>query len=98
MISSFFRSHVTRLRPKIIFYRDYKNFNQQRFLADLHNTNLKSETDDPNQCFDYLTNQFSKVIDRHAPLKKKILRGNQAPFMNKEFRKEIYTRIDCATK
>ena len=27
-----------------------------------------------------------------APLKKKILRGNDAPFMNKELRKEIYTR------
>ena len=27
-----------------------------------------------------------------APLKKKILRGNDAPFMNKELRKAIYTR------
>ena len=28
----------------------------------------------------------------HAPLRKKILRGNDAPFMHKELRKAIYTR------
>ena len=32
----------------------------------------------------------SKVVQKHAPLKKKILRGNHAPFINREFRKEIH--------
>ena len=32
------------------------------------------------------------IIDKHAPLKQKTLRGNEAPFMNKNLRKAIYTR------
>ena len=34
----------------------------------------------------------------HAPLKKKTLRGNQAPFLSKEPRKEIYTRSKLKNK
>ena len=34
----------------------------------------------------------------HAPLKKKMLKGNQAPFLTKELRKEIYTRSKLKNK
>ena len=34
----------------------------------------------------------------HAPLKKKMLKGNQAPFLTKELRKEIYTRSKLENK
>ena len=45
-----------------------------------------------------LTNKFSEIVENHAPLKKKIVRGNNAPFMNKELRKEIYTRSRLKNK
>ena len=35
---------------------------------------------------------FSELVNKHAPLKFKTLRGNHAPFMNKELQKAIYTR------
>ena len=35
---------------------------------------------------------FLTIENRHAPLKKKIVRENQAPFMTKEFQKAIFTR------
>ena len=34
---------------------------------------------------------FSKIVNEHAPIKK-ISRGNQAPFINKELRKAMYDR------
>ena len=34
--------------------------------------------------YDVFTNTFSMVLDKHAPIKKKIIRGNEAPFMTKE--------------
>ena len=34
----------------------------------------------------------------HAPLKKKMLKGNQAPFLTKELRKKIYTRSKLKNK
>ena len=35
---------------------------------------------------------FRSVIDKHAPIKHKIIRGNNAPFMTKELRKAIMDR------
>ena len=35
---------------------------------------------------------FINIVNKHAPLKKKFIRGNQAPFMTRNLRKEIYTR------
>ena len=33
-----------------------------------------------------------KIVERNAPLKKRFVRGNQFPFINKELRKAMYTR------
>ena len=47
---------------------------------------------DHNQNCQSLTKTFLTIVNRHAPLKKKIVRENQAPFMTKEFQKAIFTR------
>ena len=44
---------------------------------------IKFNPGDANQNYDLLTNEFLKIVNRHAPLKKKIIMGNEAPFMNK---------------
>ena len=92
LISTFFKSHYTQLKPKIIKYRNYKNFEERAFLEDLEKTDFLTSGDDPNKKYDTLTNVFKKVVEKHAPLKKKVLRGNHAPFITKNLRKEIYTR------
>ena len=83
LVSTFFKSHYSRLEPKVSYYRNYKNFDEQRFLNDLENTNFISISEDPAERYDYLTTKFHEVVDKHAPLKKKFVRGNHAPFMNK---------------
>ena len=35
---------------------------------------------------------FLTIVNKHAPLIRKIVRGNQTPFMTKKFQKAIYTR------
>ena len=39
-----------------------------------------------------------EAIDKHAPLKKRLARGNQAPFMKIDFQKAIYTRTRLKSK
>ena len=39
-----------------------------------------------------LTQEFSKIVEKHAPLRKKFIRGKHANFMNNKLRKAIYTR------
>ena len=92
LISTFLRSHFSRLKPKTIYYRNYKKFNEQKFLEDVKNTNLYFNLDDPSENYELITDLFSKIVNKHVPLKKKFLRGNQAPFINKELRKAIYDR------
>ena len=87
MIATFLRSHLVRLKPKRIFFRSYKLFNETYFLSDVENENFEDENDDPDQKYQNLVNKFSSIINKHAPLKQKILRGNEAPFMTKELKK-----------
>ena len=79
--------HFLRLRTKVITYRNYKRFHEENFLNDLKETNIIMNEKDPNQNYQSLTKTFLTIVNKHAPLKKKIVRGNQAPFMTKEFQK-----------
>ena len=89
LITTFMRSFVSRLKPKIIFFRNYKKFEETKFLADLKNTNFSFTSADPNENYLFLTNSFSKIVEKHVPLKQKTLRGNHSPFVSKELRKAI---------
>ena len=86
------RSFVSRLKSKILFFRNYEKFNETKFLSDLKNTNFSFTSADSNENYLFLTNSFSNTVEKHDPLKKKTLRRNHAPFVSKELRKAIYTR------
>ena len=85
-------SHFSRLKPKIIQYRNFKRFDEEKFIIDAKNADFSLETDDPNENYWALTNTFSLIAEKHASLKKKIVRGNHTPFISKDLRKAIYTR------
>ena len=46
-----------------------------------------------NFSYDQFANTFQNILDRHAPLKKKVIRGNQKPFMNRQLRRAIMLRF-----
>ena len=49
LITTFMGSFVSRLKPKIIFFRNYKKFDETKFLADLKSTNFSFTPADPNE-------------------------------------------------
>ena len=55
-------------------------------------------SNDPNLNYKSITENFLEAIDKHASLKKKLVKGNQAPFMNRDFQKAIYTRTRLKNK
>ena len=97
-ISKFFKSKAPRLRPKVIFYRNYKKFDEKSFLDDLQNKTFSKSANDPNVNYKSITENFSETIDKHAPLKRKFIRGSHAPFMNRDFQKARYTRTRLKNK
>ena len=87
-ISDFHLLIVTQLKmgfqkklPKIITYRDYKKFDNAKFRDDVNNF-----------AFDKLDVTIFNIFDKHAPIKQKYLRANEAPFMTKELHREIMKR------
>ena len=54
--------------------------------------NLGSSHKEKRHQYDVFTNTFRIVLDKHAPIKQKIVRGNETPFMTKELSKAIMNR------
>ena len=71
-----------------INYRNYKRLNEYSFNEDLKlafsNTNIQT-------CEEF-EEIFMNLLDNHAPLKKKISRANNAPYITKKLRREIMKR------
>lgn len=52
------------------------------------NEDFSFSTVDPNQNSDVLNGNFLRAVNKHAPLKKKLATGNQAPFMIRELQNQ----------
>ena len=83
-------------KPRIIKYRDYKNFNNITFRMDLlKELSLSKFKKGDFDKFKFIVNN---LLESHAPMKEKYIRHNQAPFMNKSVRKVIMVRTQLPNK
>jgi hypothetical protein len=83
--------HAPKILARKIMYRSYKNFDIETYENDLYNTpfqicNIFDDVDDAMWCHNVLLNG---VINQHAPLKKKLLKRPQVPYMNSSLRKAV---------
>ena len=98
LVYSILRASFKNLPPKIIKYRDRKHFDQKKFFHDLDSKLLQDlyrNCDDP---YDKLLEIFVDILNHHAPLKEKQIRGNHAPFMAKELSKAIMEKSKTRNK
>ena len=69
LITATLKSHIIRLKPGIIKYRNYKYFNKNSFLDDLHEKfSLFSLSTDSNSNYNCITSMFKTIVDKHAPV------------------------------
>ena len=80
MIITVLKSNYKKRDPLLVNYRSYKKCDENLFRNELANTleNLIGE----NMGYDEFKNVFMKTLNLHAPMKKKTVRGNNAPFVN----------------
>ena len=96
MIVTVLKTTIVKGKPRQILYRDYKNFTKLVF-----NKNLASKinaTTDNRTNFKQFQQIFLEELEKQAPIKKKIVRANQAPYMTKSLRKAIMTRSGLQNK
>ena len=64
---------TVHLKPQKSAFRDYTHFDEQYFLKDLQSVELSRNSDCPNENCNYLTCRFLSIVNKHAPLKTKII-------------------------
>ena len=86
MILTVLKTTFEKVKPKEISYRSYKKFDNDTFQRELN--------EKIGDCTDYtkLDCGFSEVFNKHAPLKKRVVRANEVPYMTKNLRKAIANR------
>ena len=80
--------HKSYVSPKTIFYRSYKKFDNETFINDVKYITFSVcdifvDHDDRLWSFNKL---LSDVIDKNAPVKKKIIKKPSVPYMNSRLR------------
>ena len=92
MILTVLKTTMQRVSPKEIIYRDYKHFEPNNFRSDLRK-NLESIND-----YESFEKIVLSILNKHAPLKKKVVRANHVPYMTKALRKAIMKRSALENK
>ena len=85
-------------KTNIVTYRNYKHFSNEAFMFDVKNSIIQMTSERNNLEFDRFKTALDKAIQRHAPIKKRYVRANQAPFINKKINKEIMKRSRLRNK
>ena len=82
------RAQLPKMKPNTVIYRSYKYFNKCDFRYDLS----KALFNQGNVGYDDFETILMNTLNMHAPMKRKVIRANGAPFMNKEIKKSIMKR------
>ena len=91
LILSFLKT-FTKMQPNKLCYRKCKLLDKIRFLKDASNFPKKTN-------YTEWENQFLRVLNKHAPLKWKVIRkGDNKPFVTKTLRKAIVWRYALKKK
>ena len=86
----------TKLSPAKIKYRNYKNFNLNLFKAELK---INLEVSEKSEItYEKFKDTFMQSLNKHASMKEKTIRGNNAPFMNKTLSKAFMHRAKLKNK
>ncbi len=98
-LSDFHKMAVTVMKttfpkapPKIIHYRDKRNFNVHAFRGE-----LKAALDNVTTYSEF-EEIFLKILEKHAPSKQKVYRANDKPYMTKALRRAIMLRSSMKNK
>ena len=81
-------------KPRHIFYRSYKNFDDTDFCKTVLSSpfHVGEVFDDVEDMAWFTSKLLSDIIDEHAPIKRKLVQQESVPYMNAQLRKAMYQR------
>ena len=81
-------------KPKIIQYRKYKGFSNEAFMQESESALARFSQ----ISFRTFKNTVDYILQKHAPIKKRYVRANQASFINSKIHKEVMRRTRLRNK
>ena len=97
MSATVMKMYCTKQKPSMVRYRKFNKFCNDSFMKDIELL-LSKLCNQQNVPFKILKESVNITLDKHAPLKKRYVRANQSPFMNKKLGKEIMKRSRLRNK
>ena len=94
MVVTVLKTTFQKNRAREITYRDYSKFNPVVFRDNLEASFTERNIYDYNE----FEGTFLRLLNAHAPIKKKFVRANQKPYINKQLRKAIMKRSALENK
>ena len=91
-IDTMLRSTFTKGKPKKMFYRLYRNFDNKKFVEELQKQ-LLSVSD-----FESFQFAFKVILNQYGPLKQKLIRNNNQFLTTRTLRKAIMKRSELRNK
>ena len=93
MIYTMLEPCFNNIEPKVLNYRDFKHFSQENFKED-----LSEALCDCGDSFDDFDHIFTSKLNKHAPKKKRRIRRNSKPHVNKALRQAFMKRSRLKNK
>ena len=83
-----------KFKPRKILTRDYSKYNCDNFRSDLKNLPWQkiSNFDDVNSAWFHFKDLFTSVVDKHAPVIERTVRGLDCPWLSKSIKAKINER------
>ena len=94
MAATVLKTTYRKPKPKEIVYRNYKKLDKELFRAELKNAIMNGEVTNYHE----FEKTFLKILNKHAPIKRRFIRANDVPYMTKALRKAIMRRSQLETK
>ena len=98
MVVTVMMTNFQKLESKIINYRNYRYFSNDRFREKVTSELSKVVLENSGKGFNKFLVACKEALNMYAPLKKKYIRGNNSPFMNRILSKEIMKRSRLRNK
>ena len=87
-------------QPKVIYYRSFKNFDNDTYIGDLKCApfHVSQIFDDPDDQLWFHNELLGNIVDKNAPKKQRTITHNQLPYMNDILRKAINVKAALRRK
>ena len=92
MVVTVMKTNFQKLESKIINYRNCRYFSNDRFREKVTSELSEVVSENSDKGFNKFLDLCKEALNMYAPLKKKYIRGNNSPFMNRILSKEIMKR------